>query len=179
MHPDLVSAPSLRDRADDAETISCRAACETFLYYEMSASQRAPRMDRLLEPDWRWRVNALPDERRIHRFRLPFRPAPHDREIFFSDPLFLHHQTEAPSGVGVFRHEHKAARFAVKPVHDRDLSAVRDFEGEEMFQFAPKCAHRARFGGMDQQEWRLVDYEEIFPLRDDRDVVCGVRLAGG
>ena len=136
-------------------------------------------MDRLLEPNRRWRVNALPDEWRIHRFRFPFRPSPHDREIFSPDPLLLHHQAEVAGGARVLRHEHKAARFAIEPVHDRDLSAIRDFEGEEILQFAPKCAHRARLGGMDQQEWRLVDYEKIFPLRDDRDVVCGVRLAGG
>ena len=131
-------------------------------------------MNRLLEPDRRGHVNALPGERRIHRGGIPFRPAPDDGEIFLRDALLLHHQTKTPRGGGVLRHEHEPAGFPVEPVHDRNLAAVRDLEGEQLFQFAPKCARAGRFGGMNEQEWRLLDDDEIVALRHDGEVVCVV-----
>lgn len=139
-------------------------------------------MNRLLEPDWRKRVNALPDERRIHRGGIPFWPAPDDGKILLCDALLLHHQTKTPRGGGVLRHEHEPAGFPVEPVHDRNLSAVRDLEGEQLFQFAPKCARSRRFGGMNEQEWRLLDDDEIIAFRHDGEAVgliCATCLRGG
>src|SRR5450755_398168 len=175
MHPDLMRASSLRNRSDNAEAVVSRAATESALGGEFSARRNTRRMNRLLEPDWRWRVNSLSGERRIHRFGIPFRPAPDDRDIFFSDALLLHHHAKAPGRGRVLRHEHQPAGFAVEPVDDRNLSAVRDLEGKQMFQFAPECARASWFGGMNEQEWRLLDDDEIIALRDYREVVRGIR----
>ena len=130
-------------------------------------------MNRLLEPDRRWRVNSLSGERRIDGFGIPFRPAPNDREIFLCDALLLHHQSQNAAPPAVLRHEHEPARFPVEPIDDRNLSAIRDLEREQMFQFAPECARSSRLGGMNEQKWRLLDDEEIIALRDDREVELG------
>jgi hypothetical protein len=139
-------------------------------------------MNGLLEPDWRWRMNALSGERQIHRFGIPFRPAPNDREIFFGDALLLHQQAKTPRRGRVLRHEYQPACFPVESIDDRNLSAIRDLEGEQMFQFAPECARSGWFGGMNEQEWWLLDDDEIIALGDDREVVrviCASCVRGG
>jgi hypothetical protein len=139
-------------------------------------------MNRLLEQDWRGGMNSLPGERRIHHRGIPFRPAPDDGKIFLCDALLLHHQAKAPRRGGVLRHEHEAAGFPIEPVHDRNLSAIRDLEGEQLFQFSPECARPSWLGGMNEQEWRLLDDNEIIAFRRDGEavyVICASRVRGG
>jgi hypothetical protein len=127
-------------------------------------------------------MNSLASERRVDRFAIPLRPAPDDREILLGNALFLHQQTKTPRRSCVLRHEDQPARFAVESIDDRNLSAIRDLECEQVFQFAPEGARAVRFGGMNEQEGRLFDDEEIIALRDDREVVrviCAGCVRGG
>jgi hypothetical protein len=182
MHPDLMRAPSPRNRSDNAEAVVGHAAIESALDGEFSACRNTGRMNRLLEPDWRWRVNSLSGERRIHRFRIPFRPAPDNCEIFFSDALLLHHYAKTSRRGRGLRHQHQSARFPVEPIDYRNLPTIRNLEGEQMFQFAPECPRPSRSGGMNKQEWWLLDNNEIIALPDYREVlhvICATCVSGG
>lgn len=138
-------------------------------------------MDHLFEPDRGRDVRALPGERGVDGFRFPFGPAPDDGEVFLRDPLFLHQEAEAPGGSGALGDEDQATGFAIEPIDDGNLAAVRDLEREQIFQFAPESASGARLGGMNKEERRLIDDEKIVVLGDDGEVaaVCAGRFAGG
>lgn len=182
MHPDLMRPASPRGRADDAEAITRGPVRKSLLDLEIGASWSARRMNGLLEPDHGRLVSALPGERRFHRLGIPFRPSPNNCEIFLCDPLRLHHQTKTAGRAGALRHEHQPARFPVEPIDDRNLSTIRDLEGEQMSQFAPECARSSRFARMNEQERRLLHHDEILALRHDREVVrvvCATRVRGG
>ena len=73
---------------------------------------------------------ALTSQGRVHRHRVPLRPAMHDGEIFLLDEPAFHCEAEAPCGRGVFRDQNKTARLAIEPVDDRNLPAIDEFEGE-------------------------------------------------
>ena len=126
-------------------------------------------------------MRALSCQRRIHRARLPIRPTPNDREIFFRDPLFLHEQPKTASGGCVFRDKHQSARFAVEAVHDGNLASVRDLEGEQLFQLAPERQGVVRFARMNEKERRLFHHDAIGCLGHYGEIgaVCASRFAGG
>ena len=161
MYPNLMSASSLGTCSDDTEGVACRATAESSLDRKFRPGRCARRMNGLLKPDERWGVNSLPGQRSIHQFGIPFRPAPDDGEIFLRDALLLHQQTKTSRRGPVLRDQDESARFPIEPVHDRNLSAVRDFEGEQVFQFAPERGRIRRFRGMNEQKWRLVDDDEV------------------
>ena len=119
-----------RRRAE--ELITGGRVREASLDLEIGARRSTRRMNRLLEPDRRWRVNALSGERRIDRFGIPFRPSPNNGEILFRNTLLLHHQAKPPGRSGVLRHKHQPAGFPVESIHDRNLSTIRDLEREQM-----------------------------------------------
>src|SRR5207237_5694778 len=99
----------------------------------------------------------------------------------FCDALLLHHQTKTAGRAGVFRHQDQAARFPVESIDDRNLSTIRDLEGEQMLQFAPECPRSSWFAWVDKQERRLLHHDEIFSLGYDREVVrvvCVMRVRG-
>lgn len=182
MHANLMSAAGARESANDAETFVIRAARESLLDAEIRARRRAQRVNRLLQPDRRRQVLALPRQWRINGTRLPFRPAPDNRQIFFRDPLLLHEQTKTPRGGRVLCHENEAAGFAIEPVDDGNLAAIRDLESEELFQFAPQRSRAAWLRRMHEQERRLLHDDEVFALRDDGEImaaVCARCLRGG
>lgn len=177
-----MGAAGLRQSADDAEALLVRPASEPFFDLEIGASRRAQGVNRLLQPDRRRHVRALPGERRVNRARFPIRPAPDNCEVFFRDSLLLHEQAKTPRGGRVFRHEDEAARLAIEPVDDRNLAAVRDLKCEELFQFAPKRPNSARFRGVHQEERRLFHHDEVFTFRDDGEImtsVCVRSIRGG
>ena len=138
-------------------------------------------MNRLLEPDRRRQVRALPRERSVHRNRIQFRPAPDDSKIFLGDALLLHEQAETSRGGGVFRYEDQPAGFAIEPVDDRNLPAIGDLESEQLLQLAPKRARMAGFRRMHQQERRLFHDDEFRCLGNDGEIggVCARCFAGG
>lgn len=182
MHPNLMGAASARKSANDTKAFLIRAARESLLDAEISASRRAQRMNRLLQPDRRRQVLALSRQRRIDRTCFPFRPARDNRQIFFSDPLLLHEQTETSRRRPALCHQHEPARFAIEPVDDRNLAAICNLEGQELLQFAPQRPRAAWFRRMHQQERRLFDDDEVFGFRDDAEivaVVCARRFRGG
>lgn len=182
MHADLVSAPGAGKSADDGKAVSVCTPRETVLDPKLRPSGQAQGMNHLFQPDRRANMRALPGERRVNGVRFPFRPAPDDREIFFSDPLFLHEQAKTARGGSVLRDQHQAAGLTIEPVDDGNLSAVRDLKSEELFQFAPERAGRAWLGRMHEQERRLFDDDEIVTLGDDREImrtVCVRSIRGG
>jgi hypothetical protein len=127
-------------------------------------------------------MNSLASERGVDRLSIPLRPAPDDRKILLGNALLLHQQTKAPRRSPVLCHEDQPTRFAVETIDDRNLSTVRDLEREQMFQFAPESARAIWFSGVNEQEGRLVDDEEISTLRDDRKIVrviCARCVRGG
>lgn len=127
-------------------------------------------------------MRALPRQRGIQDGRVPFRPAPGDREVLLRDPLLLHEQTKTPRRGCSLRHEHESAGLAVQAIDDRYLSAVSQLEGEEVSQFSPKGASAVRFCGMNEQKRRLIDDRVIGCLRDEREgrpLVCAIPAAGG
>ncbi len=127
-------------------------------------------------------MRSLSGQRQIDNLPLPYRPAPDDREILFRDPLTLHRDPELPRCLRCFRHEHKAARFAIKPVNERYLTAVREFVGEQGAQLSPECPRLAGLCRMNEQKWRLINHEIIRCFRHDREVmrrVCEPLCAGG
>ena len=77
-------------------------------------------------------MSALATKGRLDHSRFPFRPFPDKGEVFFGDALLLHQQAEPPGGLSVFCHEHEPARFPVEPVHDGNLTAIRNLESEQM-----------------------------------------------
>lgn len=117
-------------------------------------------------------MNSLASERGVDCFAIPLRPAPDDRKILLGDPLLLHQQAKTPRRSPALRYEDQPTRFAIESIDDRNLSAIRDLECEQVFQFAPEGARAVRFGGMNQQEGRLFDDNEIIGLRDDREIMC-------
>lgn len=132
MDPDLMGSPGTGESPEDAELIACHAANEAAFHAKLGQRRRSSWLDRLFQPDWRRLVRALPAQRRIDRSRFPFRPSPDNGEIFFCDALLLHEQPETSGRLSIFRYEHEPARFAIEPVYNRNLTAVRDLESEQM-----------------------------------------------
>ena len=127
-------------------------------------------------------MNSLASERGVDRFAIPLWPAPDDRKILLGDTLLLHQQAKTPRRSPVLRYEDQPTRFAVESVDDRNFSTIRNLEREQLFQFAPERARAARLRGMNEEEGRLVDDNEIIALRDDRKVVrviCAGCVRGG
>ena len=112
-------------------------------------------------------MQALPRERSIHRFLLPTRPPPDNREILLRDALLLHQQSETARRNRCLGNEHEAARFAIEPINDGNLSAVGDFKSEQAGKFAPECWRPVRFRRMHQQQRRFLDHDEIVALGHD------------
>jgi hypothetical protein len=82
----------------------------------------------------------------------------------------------------VLRDEDEAAGLSIKPIHDRNLAAIRDLKGQELFQFAPKRARAARLGRVHQEERRFFHHDEVGTLRHDGEIsrmVCARALRGG
>ena len=168
MDPDLVRPPGSRNRADDGElTFPVAAPNELFLHPELRHCRRALFVDCLFQPDGGRPMCTLPRERGVHGRDFPRRPAAHDREVFFLDKARLHGETEAARRAGILRDQDEAAGLAVEPVHDRDLSAIRQFEGEQFAQHRPERGGAVGLARMDEQERRLVDHEVICGLGDD------------
>ena len=121
-------------------------------------------MDRLFQPNCGRSIFALSVQRRINGFRFPIRPTPNDCEIFFVKTLFLHEQSKTSRGGRRFRDENESTGFAIQPVHNRNLAAVRNFEREELAQLLPKSDPLIRFSRMNEQEGRFVDDDKIVGL---------------
>ena len=132
MDPNLMGPSGFRHRSQDREAFSLGEG-EPALDPKVGLSFSAGRMNHLFEPDPRGHVVALPRHRRIYRRIVPLRPSPNNREVFLRDPMFLHQQSEAARGCGIFRNENKSAGFAIQAIDDGDLAAVRDFKSEKLF----------------------------------------------
>ena len=113
---------------------------------------------------------ALSIQRRVDNFCFPIRPAPDDGEIFFPETLLLHQQSEFSCCSRRLRDQNKPARLAVEPIHNRDLTVIRNFEGEQFAQFFPKRGHSVRLGWMRQEKRRLIDDEIIVGFIDNCEV---------
>ena len=112
-------------------------------------------------------MRTLPRNRRVHGSCFPFRPTPNDGQIFLRDALFLHEQTKLARGCGGLGDKHDAARFPIQSIHDRDLPAVGDFEGEQMSQFAPERARAVGFARMNEKQRRFIDHDVVVGFVDD------------
>ena len=104
---------------------------------------------------------------RIDNFRVPFRPAPNDREIFLVQSLLLHEQSEPARRRRCFRHKNQSARLAIKAVYNRNLTAIRNFKRQQLAQFVPKCRLSVWFGRMRKKKWRFIDDDVIVGFIDD------------
>jgi hypothetical protein len=123
---------------------------------------------------------ALSKQRRIDNFSFPLRPIPNDGEIFLVQSLFLHQQTETPCGLRRFRDQHESARFAVQPIHNRNLSAASDLECEQLAHLFPERRALVRLGRMGQQTGRFIDHNVVVGFVDDREARrCSLRRING
>ena len=113
---------------------------------------------------------ALSIQRCINCSLVPIRPAPNDGEIFFFQSLFLHQETEFSRDGGRFRDKHESARLAIEPIHNRNLAAIRDLEGEQFAQLFPQSRLSIRFRRVHKKIGRLVDDKVIVGLVDNRDI---------
>jgi hypothetical protein len=166
MDTDLVSPARFGKSANDREAFAVCVLKPT-LDVKFRAGRRACGMNHLFEPDRGWQLDSLPRERRVDRDLSPFRPAPHDGKILLGDPLFLHGQTKTARGGGVFRDENQSARLAIEPVHNRNLPAVGNLEGEQLLQLAPERAHVTRLARMNEEERRFFNDDEVARLGND------------
>ena len=141
------------------------SANESLLDSKFRPRRRARRMDRLLKPNGRGACS--PAGRAAHPpCGIPFRPAPARwRDILSRYRCSCIIRPNRRAVARIFRHEHEPAGFPVEPVHDRNLSAIRDLEGEQLAQVRPKASAFRRFGRMNEQERRLLDDDEIVRLR--------------
>src|SRR5450432_539428 len=132
VNPDLVRPPGARDGPDDRKLISPVAwPNESFFNPKLRHGGRAFLVNRLFQPNGGRPMRALPRERRVHGRGFPGRPAAHDGEVFLRNELSLHGETEATRGGGVLRDQDEAARLAVESVHDGNLPAIHELEGEQ------------------------------------------------
>ena len=116
---------------------------------------------------------ALTIQSSVHDFGFPFRPAPNNGEILFAQALFLHKQSESARGRGGFCDQNQAARLAVEPVHNRDLTAAGKLECQKLAQFFPQVSRLIRFCRVNEKKWRFIDDDVIAGLVDDVEMMYG------
>ena len=109
-------------------------------------------------------------QRRVDHFAFPFRPAISDSDVFFLKSLLLHQQAKFSRYGRGFCDQHKTARFAIEPINDRYLAAIRDFKSEEFAQLFPESRSVVRFGRMRQQKRRLIHDEIVVGFLDDFEI---------
>lgn len=170
MHPNLMCPSGAGDGPDNREPAR-RVVWPNEPPHdpELRYRRRAAFVDHLLEPDARGGEFALARERSVDRRRLPFRPAKHDREIFLFDLAPFHRAAEPARARQIFRDQDESARFAIEPVHDRNLAAVHEFEREQLAQRRPERRRAVRFGRVNEKERRLVDHEVVIGFRDEAE----------
>jgi hypothetical protein len=112
-------------------------------------------------------VFALSIQRCIDDLGFPFRPAPNNGEVLFAQQLLLHQQSEPACGRGGFCDQNQAARLAVEPVHNRDLTAAGDFECQKLAQFFPQIARLVRLCRVNEKKRRFIDDDVIVGFIDD------------
>ena len=109
-------------------------------------------------------------QRGIDDLSFPFRPAPNNGEILFTQPLFLHQQSESARGHGGFCDQNQAAGLAVEPVHNRDLTAAGDLECQKLAQFFPQISRLIRLCRVDEKKWRFIDDDVIDGFIDNPEL---------
>ena len=126
-------------------------------------------MHGLFQIDERVAARALAKDGRVD-FKLVARwPAPDDREVFFSKGALLHFHVQHARGGVRLGHEREAAGFAIEAVDQRDLSAIRELEGEQFAQSVPERCAAIWLARMRLDEWRLIDDDPFVGLVDDAD----------
>jgi hypothetical protein len=81
--------------------------------------------------------------------------------------LLLHQQSEPARGRGSFCDQNQAARLAVEPVHNRDLTAAGDFECKKLAQFLPEISRLIRLCRVNEKKRRFIDDDVIVGFIDD------------
>jgi hypothetical protein len=168
MYANLMSSTRPRNGAKEAETIAGRGGLtEPTFDKKFSLRGRTCRMNHLFKPDRRVSMFALAIQRSVDNLVLPFRPAPNDCKIFLAQLMSLHQEPKIARSCCGFCNQHESAGFAVKSVHDRNLSAAGDLECEELTQLFPQSWCAVRFCGVNEKKRWLIDDDMVIGFIND------------
>src|SRR5215212_4069119 len=95
MNSDLMGATGPGDGANQTKLAPARML-ESIFNEQMRLSRCTGRDNALLQPDRKRLMLPESIQRLVYNERIPFRPAPHNRQVFFADTILLHQKPEPP-----------------------------------------------------------------------------------